>query len=299
MKNLNFYTCPNCQQKINLCIKKKNCYFFILKKKILVFTKSKTLKSLNYESLQSNIFYKNFLNWLFSTFKTNQKQFRKILFEDINLKRGQKILITGCGNGDDIFYLLKNKKYLKIFAQDLSVPLITSCFNRFKRFNNVFFNVSDAKKLPFGKNFFDHCFHFGGINRFGNYKLSLSEMERVTKKGGSITFGDEGIAPWLRGTLYSDMLINNNNLWKFNFKLDKITTNAVDVKIKYLLGNCFYLVNYLYNPDYKKNFDYTIAHKSPKGGSIISRYGKKTGIDKNNILKNLNTFKKTKIKKIF
>ena len=44
-------------------------------------------------------------------------------------------------------------------------------------------------------------------------------MERVVKNGGSITYGDEGIAPWLRNTIYSEMLINNNRLWKFRLNL--------------------------------------------------------------------------------
>ena len=77
-------------------------------------------------------------------------------------------------------------------------------------------------------------------------------MERVVKNGGSITYGDEGIAPWLRNTIYSEMLINNNRLWKFRLNLKNITLNAKDVSVRYLLGNCFYLVNYIFDTDYKK-----------------------------------------------
>tara|TARA_E500000178_G_C16905895_1_gene700270 strand:+ start:813 stop:1079 length:267 start_codon:yes stop_codon:yes gene_type:complete len=84
------------------------------------------------------------------------------------------------------------------------------------------------------------------------------------------------------------MLINNNKLWKFKLNQNNITLNARDVNIRYLLGNCFYLINYIFDPDYKNKFNYEILHKSPRGGSILSRYIDLKGFKKNYILKNLN-----------
>lgn len=289
MKNFRDYICPNCKKILKRCEKEKNCYFTILKNNIPCFTKKKTSKVTNYEVKQSNIFYKNFLNWLFKTFNTNEKEFRKKLFQDIKLKNNQKILITGVGNGDDLKFVLNNfkKLNLKIYAQDLSFSLLLNCFKKFNQ-KNIFYNISDAKLLPFKDNFFDHIFHFGGINLFGNYRKSIKEMERVVKTGGSITYGDEGIAVWLRNTIYSKMLINNNKLWKFKLNLKHLSLNAKDVKMQYLLGNCFYLINYIYEPNYQKKFNYEIILKSPRGGSILSRYIDKTTLKKNYILKNLN-----------
>lgn len=283
------YICPYCKRILKKCIKKRICTFRIIGKNIPCFTKKKTSVITKYEIKQANIFYKNFLSWLFKTFKTNEKKFRKKLFEDILLKKNQKILIIGVGNGDDLKFILENfKKYnLKIFAQDLSANMLLYCSNKFRQ-KNIFYNVSDAKSLPFKDNFFDHVYHFGGINLFGNYKLSIREMERVVKNGGSITYGDEGIATWLRNTIYSKMLINNNELWKFKINLNHISLNANNVNIKYLLGNSFYLINYTYDPNYKLKFNYEIIHKSPRGGSILSRYIQKTKLNKKYILKNLN-----------
>ena len=290
MENFNFYICPNCKKKFNKCKKLKECYFKLIDNKIPCFTKIKISKTTNYEVKQASLFYKNFLDWLFGTFKTNEKEFRKTAFKDINFKKNQKVLITGSGNGDDIKYIIKNYKSLKlkIFAQDLSTPLMLDCSKKLKRYKNIFFNISNAKSLPFENGFFDHCFQFGGINLFGNFKKSIQEMERVTKIGGSITFGDEGIGLWLRDTIYSDMLTNNNKLWKFKFNLKNITLNANNVSIRYLLGNCFYVVNYVYDPDYKNRFNYEIIHKSPRGGSILTRYISKKKFNKNFILRNLN-----------
>jgi ubiquinone/menaquinone biosynthesis C-methylase UbiE len=288
MKSFRSYICPNCRKNLNKCNKEKNCYFKILNNNIPSFTRQKTSKVTDYEVRQANKYYRNFLNWLFKTFQTNEKQFRKKLFQDIKFKDNQKILITGVGNGDDLKFILTNFKRLKlkIYAQDLSYSLLLNCSKKFNQ-KNIFYNISDAKLLPFKDNFFDHVFHFGGINLFGNYLISIQEMERVVKKAGSITYGDEGIAPWLRNTIYAEMLINNNKLWKFKLRLDNITLNAKDVSLRYLLGNCFYLINYIYEPNYKDKFNYEVIHKSPRGGSILSRYINKTGIKKNYILKNL------------
>ena len=289
MKNFKDYICPNCLKILDRCNKKSRCYFKILDNDIPSFTNRKTSKITEYEVKQAHKYYKNFLNWLFKTFKTNEKEFRKKLFQDIKFRKNQKILITGVGNGDDLSFILNNYKKLnlKIYAQDLSFSLMYNCSKRFNQ-KNIFYNLSDAKSLPFQNNFFDHIFHFGGINLFGNYQKSIKEMERVIKIGGSITYGDEGIAPWLRDTIYSEMLINNNKLWKFKLKLNNITLNAKDVNIRYLLGNCFYLVNYIFDPDYKNKFNYEILHKSPRGGSILSRYIDLKGFKKKYILKNLN-----------
>ena len=283
------YICPNCKNNLDKCNKENLCYFKILNKNIPIFSNERTSKITDYEVKQATILYKNFLNWLFNTFKTNDKELRKKIFQDIKFKKNQFILITGVGNGDDLNFILNNfkKLNLKIYAQDLSSNLILNCSKKFKK-KNIFYSISNAKSLPFKNNFFDHVFHFGGINLFGNYSKSVNEMERVVKIGGSITYGDEGIAPWLRNTIYSEMLINNNKLWKFKLRLKHITLNAKDVSIRYLLGNCFYLINYVFDPNYKNKFNYNLIHKSPRGGSILSRYIDLKRFKKNYILKNLN-----------
>jgi ubiquinone/menaquinone biosynthesis C-methylase UbiE len=289
MKNFKDYVCPNCHQSLGKCKKESRCHFKILNNNIPSFTKHKTSKITDYEVKQAHKFYKNFLNWLFKTFKTNEKEFRKKLFQDIEFRKNHKILITGVGNGDDLSFILNKYKKLnlKIYAQDLSFSLMYNCSKIFNQ-KNIFYNLSDAMSLPFQNNFFDHVFHFGGINLFGNYQQSIMEMERVVKIGGSITYGDEGIAPWLRDTIYSEMLINNNHLWKFKLRLKNISLNAKDVNIRYLLGNCFYLINYIFDPDYKNKFNYEILHKSPRGGNILSRYIDSKDFKKTYILNNLN-----------
>ena len=142
------YQCIKCKKKIfensKNCQIQKNCPLPILKiiKKretegggILIFSKNNKKASLkNYNVNNIKIFYKNYINWLYKTFKTNNSFLRKQIFEGINLKKKQKILITGCGLGHDIIHLIKNiNNSTKIYAQDYSKDLIHECYKKIKR----------------------------------------------------------------------------------------------------------------------------------------------------------------------
>ena len=50
--------------------------------------------------------YENFLTWLFETFKQDEISFRNSLVEKLNLKAGDRVLVTGCGLGDDVKCIL-------------------------------------------------------------------------------------------------------------------------------------------------------------------------------------------------
>lgn len=55
-----------------------------------------------YDNEHSVEVYRNFLNWLFATFKTTEEAFRKDWIRYLDLKKGQRVLITSCGLGEDI-----------------------------------------------------------------------------------------------------------------------------------------------------------------------------------------------------
>ena len=90
---------------------------------------------------------------------------------------------------------------------------MVSVASRRNRQPNAVFSISDAENLPYPSRYFDAVAHFGGINFFPNIKAGIAEMERVCKIGGTVLFGDEGIAPWLRDTDYARIAISNNKAW--------------------------------------------------------------------------------------
>jgi len=222
--------------------------------------------------------YKNFLNWLMQTFKTDAVSFRELLVERLLLRPGYKVLITGCGLGDDVEVILKKIGPEGILcAQDLSKSMVLhSAENIFV--NNLYYSVSNAENLPYENNYFDAVFHFGGINLFGSIKKAIAEMERVVKVGGRIVFGDEGVAPWLKNMEYGKAVINNNTLWAASPPMHYLPSTAKDVRLEWVLGNCFYLVSYEIGsttPDI--NMD--IEHIGPRGGTIRTRfYGQLEGV---------------------
>ena len=297
------YICPECQNKLffknnKICCINENHLFDIINinKNIFIINFVNNRKYNNqYMQEKASLIYRNSLKWLFKTFKTNQKEFRKKLLENINFKKNQKILITGVGNGDDVIAINKiyKKLNLKYYVQDISVEMIKSTFSHIKKnkIRNCDFHVSNANKLPFQDNYFDHTFHFGGINLFPNLKKSINEMTRVTKNKGSVTFGDEGIIPSLRKTTYAKMLINNNSLWRKKTPIDKLPYIATNIKITWLLENCFYLINFIKDKKFPKiNID--VIHKSPRGGTIRSRYLKQLSNNEKKIFKKFASKKK-------
>ena len=231
-----------------------------------------------YNSQNSTEIYRNFLNWLFETFGEDEKDFRGKSLERLKLSRGMKVLVTGCGLGNDLPLILNSVGVEgEIHAQDIS-KLMVICASKSCDRENICFSISNALSLPYVSRYFDAVYHFGGINLFGDTRKAIAEMERVCKIGGRVLFGDEGIAPHLRGTLYADIAINNNPLWAIEPPMNLLPHNATNVELAYVLGNCFYLI--AFSPSIglpQMNID--VEHKGARGGTARTRYfGKLEGV---------------------
>lgn len=248
---------------------------FVSKLETLGSGANKSLETYNHE-LSIDI-YNNFKDWLFETFGENEEQFRMHLMKKIIEGTEQRILITGCGLGDDIIPILNLTGYAaKIYATDLSATMIMHTAKKFsetQRTNkcSIQFSICDACSLPFPENFFDAVFHFGGINLFDDIQHSINEMFRVVRNKGKIGFGDESVAPWLRSMDYGKIAINNNQLWNSSPPIDLLPFEASDVKLEWILGNCFYFITCVKNINGPfMNLD--VPHKGIRGGTMRSRF---------------------------
>ena len=231
-----------------------------------------------YNSNKATEIYRNFLNWLFETFDETEMEFRQKLLLQMALKRGMKVLVTGCGLGEDIPLILEMIGVEgELHAQDLSKSMVIEASDAHS-YSNLYFSVSNGNMLPHPARYFDAVFHFGGINLFGDVKKAIAELERVCKIGGRVVFGDEGIAPHLLGTQYADIAINNIKLWESKPPVHLLPINALSIEIKFLLGNCFYLIAFTPSDGFPKmNID--VVHKGLRGGSARTRYfGKIEGV---------------------
>lgn len=218
---------------------------------------------------QESARYRNFLDWLFTTFAEDEARFRASLVAELRLRAGSRVLVTGCGHGDDVPPVLAAGA-AQVECIDLSANMIAVAKTRLAG-KNVAFHVGDASRLEFADASFDAAFHFGGINEFSDIRGAVREMARVVKDGGRVVFGDEGVAPWLRDLDYGRMAINNNPLWASQPPLEGLPFSATDVSLRWVLGNCFYLVSFtVQRAGPRMNAD--VPHKSPRGGSMRSRY---------------------------
>lgn len=216
--------------------------------------------------------YDSGLAWLFAAFRSDEAELRKRMVDLLDLRPGARVLETGCGTGKDSEYI---RDLIQpdgtLYAQDLSLGMLKVARRKLAGGpGRVEYVLSNAAYLPFADETFDAAYHFGGINTFGELRRALSEMTRIVRVGGKVVVGDEGIAPWLRRRLFGRILVKANPLYAHRPPLAAIPDNAADVRLQWILGNAFYVL------------DYRVASGPPfvdldlpipgKGDSLRSRY---------------------------
>lgn len=227
----------------------------------------------------------NALRWVFDTFETSECSLRESLVSRLHLTKGDTVLVTGAGAGNDLPYLARNLDGAgAIYAQDISKQMLVAGIERYGSKSkdlgvDIYFSISDATNLPFGDNVFDAAYHFGGLNLFPDIRKGISEMDRVVKSGGRIVISDEGVAPWLKRTELGKMLIKNNPLYCFDAPLSFLPATASSVNLTWELSNCFYVIEFTVS-DSLPHINIDISHVGRRGGSIRKRYfGQLEGID--------------------
>jgi SAM-dependent methyltransferase len=237
-----------------------------------------------YDASDSAAIYRNFLDWLYATFAEDESQFRQSLIERLHLKKGQRVLVTGCGLGDDVLAMLDaHGADCQIMATDLSPEMMSGTaraleYRSAEERAAVELQACDACDLPWPDGTFDAAFHFGGINLFDHPALGVTEMARVVKEGGRVVFGDEGVAPWLKETDYGKMVVANNPLWSADSLIAHLPFSAVNVNMSWVLGNCFYMIEFDKRSEGPR-IDPDVRHKGWKGGTMITRHlGRVEGI---------------------
>lgn len=227
----------------------------------------------------------NALRWVFNTFQTDEEGLRERLIARIGLEKGQRVLVTGAGAGNDLPYLVRALSGKgDIHVQDIAKEMLLAGVARYQQELadsgvGLHFSVSDATHLPFADGFFDAAYHFGGINLFPDIAKGIAEMNRVVKPGGTIVIGDEGLAPWLVDTELGRMLVSNNALYACNAPLWALPETARAVKVSWELSNCFYVIEFQASTEpLPINID--VPHLGKRGGTIRSRYfGRMEGVD--------------------
>jgi SAM-dependent methyltransferase len=227
----------------------------------------------------------NALSWLFRTFKTTEFDLRTNIVRRLNLYSGCRVLITAAGAGNDIPFVVDALGDLgEVYAQDYSKEMLLWGERRVRDQHrsagvSLFFSVGDATRLPFRNDFFDAALHFGGINLFSGKRLAIEEMDRVVRSGGRIVIGDEGVAPWLKGTDQASILVHYTSLYANDAPLELLPVTAREVNLSWELSNSFFVISFTVSRD-PLPFDIDVPHAGRRGGSMRTRFfGQLEGVD--------------------
>jgi ubiquinone/menaquinone biosynthesis C-methylase UbiE len=247
---------------------------------VIDFTAGVTLASKDDEArraydAQAGDVYENAMRWMWQAFKVDEMLVRNSTLDRLDLQPCQRVLEIGCGSGSDSELIARRLSRGELFVQDLSAQMVMLCKKRLADLRQpsliVEYSVSAACPLPFSDHSFDRVFHFGGLNMFSDIGGSLREMARVTKPGGKVLVGDESVGPWLRGSEYGKIVINNNPLCDSNAPLEKLPENAREVSLHYIIGGTFYLISFTVGTGVP-TVDLDLQHNGTRGGSMRTRY---------------------------
>lgn len=224
--------------------------------------------------------YDRAVDWQFAAFLEDENKVRETMVDLLSVKPGMKVLEIGCGTGRDSWRLAQRLGPSgELHMQDLSSRMVHVCREHMARFRDEkgfacaeVYSVSNATALPYADETFDAVFHFGGFNHFGDLKKGAAELARVTKRGGRVLYGDEAVAPWLKGTEFDGIVSTNNALFKADIPLTSLPVSARDVTVKWLIANCFYVIAFTRGEEAPPALDLDLPHSGWRGGSLRSRY---------------------------
>lgn len=232
-----------------------------------------------YGGIYDEQFYQNAIDWQFASMYEDEHRVRESMIDQLDLKPDARVLEVGCGTGLDSFRIAQRlDKKGTLFLQDLSRQMVSITRDRLAREKEgldlscgLEFFASSAARLPFPEDYFDAVFHFGGFNNFEDPKAAFVEFARVVKEGGKVVVGDESVAPWLAGHTFGEIVCTNNPLFEYEAPLDALPESARDVTVRWIIGNCFYLIDFRVGNG-PPELDLDLPHKGRRGGTMRSRY---------------------------
>lgn len=241
---------------------------------------SEKLSALEVESIAeySRIasYYDSGTDWLFKSFFESETQARHRMISKLHLKPDAKVIEVGAGTGRDsdiILSALGPSGHLVV--QDINIEMLRLYLGRKKSSKTeatLSPLVSAGDSLPFADDSFDGLYSFGSLNEFPDASAAMNEFVRVVRPGGRVVVGDEGIAPWLVGSEYAEIICTNNPMFRRGrVPVESIPILAMDVEVSWVIGGAFYLLSFMVGVQ-PPALDLDLPHSGWRGGTLRTRY---------------------------
>lgn len=217
--------------------------------------------------------YDEFLPLTFQTFGEDEESVRAGMVDKLELTPTSRVLEIGAGTGrDSVVIASRLGEGGEFHLQDLCAPIFVKSFPKLRHFDvPVKFHLGNACSLPFPDDYFDACFHFGGLNTFSDIPGFFSEMNRVTKPGGKVVAGDESMPVWLRETEFGKILMHSNPHYRYDLPLEYLPVSCREVRLEWIIGGVFYVLDYRVGiGEPHADFDFEIP--GARGGTHRTRY---------------------------
>lgn len=113
-----------------------------------------------------------------------------------DIKKNEKILDIGCGEGRFLRTLAAKNKEAFFYGIDLSPQMIKIAKQNMTI--NIDYFVGESEYLPFDSQSIDRIYCLNSFHHFQNPSKSFEEMKRILKNNGEIIIGDIWIPPLFR-----------------------------------------------------------------------------------------------------
>jgi ubiquinone/menaquinone biosynthesis C-methylase UbiE len=217
--------------------------------------------------------YDRYLPLTFKTYGEDESTVRNAMVDKLNLRQGDVVLETGAGTGRDSEIIAQRLgPEGRLYVQDISPSFLAKNIERLQGATpRVEAALANGYYLPFADHSFDACFHFGGINSFGDIRRAFAEMVRVTKPGGKIVVGDESMPPWLRNTEFGRVLMSSNPEFHYDLPLAHLPIEARKTRLEWIIGGVFYVIDFTVGVgEPEADLDFPIP--GHRGGTHRTRY---------------------------
>jgi ubiquinone/menaquinone biosynthesis C-methylase UbiE len=243
---------------------------FVTKKSV----DGEALNALKYYNEIYNL-YDEYLPIAFELFNADERETRLKLIDKLDLSSNSTVLDLTTGTGEDSCLILERISEGKLWMSDLSKNMLLQAKKKISKINNVdtpttYLNFDMSNNFPIKSNYFDRVFSFTGLGGSTNVKKSLSEINRVLKKGGKAVIIEKSVPPWMKGSSFSNILIAGNPMFANQIPLDLLPHNIANVSLSWIMQNTFYVIEFTKSKLPSCNFDLPLP--GTRGGSFNTRY---------------------------